>query len=270
MKRLAARLRRALRDYGNSLFARTIPIAQFLETRMIRMALIWLCCTIPLALWKFSNTPSVIHDLGDAMPIVVGYTLVILAPCAGYWIARGAFLGERSLSQPTTRFAIFGRWRRLERGSAEINPAFGIVGFMVSLLIGLLLNVVMRTGEYFVAVPAMSAHAPEWGRTMFLMMTAEVVITSFFYMVCFVMALRKIPLFPRMLLFAWSVDILMQLHIANQLAEVGGLPASVAEPLTDLLNGNVTKVLISAAVWLPYLLLSERVNVTYRHRTAAD
>ncbi len=26
------------------------------------------------------------------------------------------------------------------------------------------------------------------------------------------------------------------------------------------------KVLISAGVWLPYLLFSKRVNITYRHR----
>ena len=33
-----------------------------------------------------------------------------------------------------------------------------------------------------------------------------------------------------------------------------------------LLNGNVHKVLISMLVWLPYLLLSERINITYRQR----
>ena len=30
------------------------------------------------------------------------------------------------------------------------------------------------------------------------------------------------------------------------------------------------KVLISMALWLPYLLLSTRVNVTYRHRVPAS
>jgi hypothetical protein len=43
----------------------------------------------------------------------------------------------------------------------------------------------------------------------------------------------------------------------------------VAAALTALLTGNVKKVLISIAVWLPYLLLSARVNVTYRHRVPA-
>jgi hypothetical protein len=36
-----------------------------------------------------------------------------------------------------------------------------------------------------------------------------------------------------------------------------------------LLEGNVKKVLISAGLWLPYLLLSRRVNVTFRHRVPA-
>jgi hypothetical protein len=43
----------------------------------------------------------------------------------------------------------------------------------------------------------------------------------------------------------------------------------VAEALHALLEGNVKKVLISMALWLPYLLLSTRVNVTYRHRVPA-
>ena len=140
---------------------------------------------------------------------------------------------------------------------------------MASLLVGMLLNVVIRTVEFFTAVPAMSWHAPAWGQALFAWMALDVVVTGFFYMVAFVMALRTVPLFPRMLLYAWMVDVLMQLVIARQLAAVGGVPANVVEPLLDLLNGNITKVLISAAIWLPYLLLSERVNVTYRHRTNA-
>jgi hypothetical protein len=43
----------------------------------------------------------------------------------------------------------------------------------------------------------------------------------------------------------------------------------VASALHTLLEGNVKKVLISMALWLPYLLLSTRVNVTYRHRVPA-
>ena len=45
-------------------------------------------------------------------------------------------------------------------------------------------------------------------------------------------------------------------------------PEKVAHALQGLLTGNVWKVLISIAIWLPYLLLSKRVNVTFRHRVA--
>jgi len=47
------------------------------------------------------------------------------------------------------------------------------------------------------------------------------------------------------------------------------LPPQVATALHGLLDGNVKKVLISVALWLPYLLMSKRVNVTYRHRVPA-
>ena len=52
-------------------------------------------------------------------------------------------------------------------------------------------------------------------------------------------------------------------------AGMPGLPADVAAALQPLLEGNVMKVLISIVLWLPYLLLSKRVNVTYRHRVPA-
>jgi hypothetical protein len=43
----------------------------------------------------------------------------------------------------------------------------------------------------------------------------------------------------------------------------------VANAVHTLLIGNVKKVLISIGLWLPYLLLSTRVNVTFRQRVPA-
>ena len=61
----------------------------------------------------------------------------------------------------------------------------------------------------------------------------------------------------------------MQLSIAQVVGGTAGLPDRVALALRSLLSGNVDKVLISVAVWLPYLLLSTRVNLTFRHRLPA-
>jgi hypothetical protein len=131
-----------------------------------------------------------------------------------------------------------------------------------------LLNIVLRSGEFLLAVPALNGHAPAWGQKFLFLMTGDVVVMSFLYMVCFVMALRSYPYFPRMLLLVWATDIAAQLVIAWQLAATPGLPPQVAGSLGALLDGNVKKVFISVMVWLPYLILSERVNVTYRLRTA--
>ena len=62
---------------------------------------------------------------------------------------------------------------------------------------------------------------------------------------------------------------MMQIAIARTMAGVGDLPPAVGAALGDLLEGNVKKVLISVALWTPYLLLSKRVNLTFRHRLPA-
>jgi hypothetical protein len=61
----------------------------------------------------------------------------------------------------------------------------------------------------------------------------------------------------------------MQLFTADLVMRSGDLPAHVGSALQSLLIGNVKKVLISAALWLPYLMMSTRVNVTFRHRVPA-
>jgi hypothetical protein len=76
-------------------------------------------------------------------------------------------------------------------------------------------------------------------------------------------------LFPRLLAAIWLADITMQLVTAQLMAQAGNVPPQVAEALHSLLSGNIQKVLISVAIWLPYLLLSRRVNVTYRSRVPA-
>jgi hypothetical protein len=254
-------------NYANSLYAKSISITRFLERQMFGLGAAWLLVTGALAASRLSRPAAPVHGPSDLAVELVAYALIVLAPILGFLVARAAFVGPLATQQPRFRLALVGRWRKLTHGDAHAFPSFGPVGFMASLLIGLLLNVVIRMLEFFTAVPAMGVHAPQWGQTMFAWMALDVIVTGFFYMVTFVMALRSIPLFPRMLFYAWLLDITMQLLIAERLSAIGGVPPMVVEPLLTLLDGNVTKVLISAAIWLPYLILSERVNVTYRHRT---
>jgi len=260
-------IRAALHHYADNLMRRSRAIPLALHRKMRTIARVWLGLVLLLSLPRMLFAASPVHGLGDAAQIVLPYVLIALAPILGFMIAARSFPTGILTAQPDLRLSLYGKWQRLTVIDAKSHPAFGPAGFMASMLIGLLINVVLRTFEFMLAVPAMNAHAPQWGQMLFHLMAADVVVMSFFYSVCFVLALRSVPYFPRMLLFAWGLDITAQLAIAKQVAAMPHLPHMVAEPLLDLLQGNITKVLISAFVWLPYLILSERVNVTYRQRT---
>jgi hypothetical protein len=119
-------------------------------------------------------------------------------------------------------------------------------------------------------MPPLPVAAPRWLSALHFAMTFDVVVFGSLYMVAFVAALRRVALFPRLLLSIWIADLAMQLFTAELVTSAGPLPAAVSSALQNLLEGNVKKVLISMALWLPYLLLSTRVNVTYRRRVPAS
>ena len=252
--------------YFTSLRRRSIAISRFFECRMGSVSVAWMVIFTLGCLPRLLFPVTPLAGAADFIALVVPYMLIALAPVAGYVVATGSFPRGLLSAQPAIRLSLYGRWRRLDVLEARQSPVFGPAGFIASLLIGLLLNVVVRSFEFLLAMPAMGGAAPLWGDRLFALMTADVVVMSFFYMVCFVMALRSVPLFPRMLLLAWGLDIMMQLLIGKTIMATPGVPAEVAAPLHALLEGNITKVLISAFVWLPYLILSDRVNVTYRLR----
>ena len=255
--------------YARRLSARGKSLVTFLDLHMETLILWWIAAAVAIACVKIAYAPRPPYGLLHAAALLLPYLLVALAPIAGYRIATGSFPRGTLSAQPAIRLCRYGTWDRLDELSARASPAFGPAGFMVSLLIGLLLNVPVRSLEFFASVPALGVGAPIWAQSILVMMTLDVIAMNFFYMVCFVLALRAVPLFPRMLLFAWGVDIMMQLSIARVVAGAPDLPPAVATAMSTLLTGNIEKVLISATIWLPYLILSERVNITFRHRARA-
>jgi hypothetical protein len=226
----------------------------------------WAFAAATLGVTKVSLAPHGPRTFLEAAAMLLPFLLVAISPIAGYRVASGSFPRGLLAAQPVVRLARIGKWKSMDPLAARESAAFGPFGFMASLLVGILLNVPVRTAEYLMAVPALRDDAPEWADRLLLIATVDVVVMNFFYMVCFVMALRAIPLFPRMLLFVWSADIALQFAIARH-ASGSDLPVQVVQALESLLEANIQKVLISAFVWLPYLILSNRVNVTFRQRT---
>lgn len=248
------------------LHQRSATLLASLENRLDRILITWLFGASLVSALRVAIAP-VRHgpvEIGAMLP----YVLLTLAPFVTTLLALRWFRDGDTMEQPVTRLAVVGQWRRVDRSEARRHRLYGTSGIMVSLMVGMMINVPVRALEYLSVMPPIPSSAPHWLLTLRFAMTLDVVLLSSLYMVGFVAALRRVPLFPRLLVAIWMIDLVMQLGIAQMVGREA-LPAGVAEPLGNLLAGNAKKVLISVALWLPYLLLSKRVNVTYRLRVPA-
>lgn len=246
--------------------SRSAALLLTLDNRLDRILIWWLWLAGAASIARIALTP---HSFPLAGVSTFGsYMLLVVAPFASTLLALRWFRNGHLQPQPDFRFAKLGRWKDLSRPEAERDPLYGTTGIMVSLLVGMMLNVPVRALEYIAAMPPMPEAAPRWLSALHFAMTLDVVLFGSLYMIAFVAALRRVPLFPRLLLAIWLGDLTMQLVTAQVVASTN-VPAAVAHALQGFLAGNVKKVLISMALWLPYLLLSRRVNVTYRHRVPA-
>ena len=253
-------------NINSRLHARAAAVRVQLEARLDLIMQIWLLVAGLACAARIAFSP-INGPIGIAS--LLPYFLLILAPFASMVLALRWFANGERQEQPDTRLARVGRWKTVTRSEARIHPLYGAGGIMVSLLVGMLINVPFRALEYLGSMPAITGVVPPWLNILHTMMTLDVVMMSSLYVIAFVAALRHVPLFPRLLVAIWGLDLVMQLITAEIVAGTPGLPAPVAGALHDLLDGNVKKVLISIGLWLPYLLLSKRVNVTYRSRVSA-
>jgi hypothetical protein len=258
--------RAAVLAAGQRLHAKSAALLLSLEGGLPRIMTWWFVAAMLGSAVRIAASP--IHGV-PGLDTYLPYILLVTAPLLSMALALRWFRGGDRLPQPTTRLAIVGRWRDVAAHEARRHSLYGTSGIMVSLLVGMLLNVPVRALEYLAAMPALAGDVPPWLSTLRFGLTLDVVLLSSLYTIAFVAALRRVPLFPRLLAAVWMVDLAMQLGIAGAVASSDGLPPAVGDALHTLLDGNVKKVLISVALWLPYLLMSKRVNVTFRHRVEA-
>ena len=253
--------------FKQRLHAKSAALLLTMEARLERIMLAWLALAAAASALRIALSPSAsgFPDFATFAP----YVLLIFAPVASMALALRWFANAERMAQPQTRLACLGSWRRIAPSDASRHALYGTTGIMVSLLIGMLLNVPVRAAEYFAGMPALTGPVPAWLVTLHTLMTLDVVMISSLYAIAFVAALKRVPLFPRLLVAIWLADLAMQMLTAQMVAGSPGLPPAVAEALHSVLDGNVKKVLISIGLWLPYLLLSTRVNVTFRHRIPA-
>jgi Protein of unknown function (DUF2569) len=251
---------------SDAMRARSTALLLTIDNRLDVILKYWLILAGTASAMRIAASPHILPIA--SFSTFASYMLVVVAPFAATLLALRWFANGDRHPQPTYRLARLGRWRPVDRSTAEAHPLYGTSGIMVSLLVGMMLNVPVRAAEYLAAMPPMPAEPRPWLSVLHFAVTFDCVVFTSLYMIAFVAALRRVPLFPRLLLAIWLGDLVMQIATAQAVASVH-LPPEVAGALQTLLTGNVKKVLISMAVWLPYLLLSARVNVTFRHRVPA-
>jgi len=255
-----------LSQFSNRMTARSAALLLAIDNRLESILKYWLLIAGFASAARIVAAPHAVPVAGFST--FFSYMLLVVAPFGSTLLALHWFRDGHLQPQPTTRLAQIGRWRRVSRNEAKRHKLYGATGLMVSLIVGMMLNVPIRAAEYLAAMPPIPAVAPRWLSVLHFAMTLDVVLFTSLYMIAFVAALRRVPLFPRLLLAIWLGDLAMQVGTAQMVSSTH-LPAGVAAALHGLLIGNVKKVLISMALWLPYLLLSTRVNVTFRHRVPA-
>jgi hypothetical protein len=266
------RMRRIADRIAARLLKESRRIAGFLERHVPALLLVWAVLAIGGGLIRIGLLFQAFPRLGlnDLRPgLVAPYLMIALAPALAYFLASRSYPKDRELRQPNQTLAKLGNWQNVTWDHARAAPGYGMQGLLVSLAAGMLFSMLMRMGTYFLALPALPPRAPAWATAVFDIMTFDLVFLSFMYMVCFTMALRAAPLFPRMLVLTWCYDLLMQLVIVRYVFSAGAVPGEIIGPFQQLLGGNIRKVLISVAIWLPYLIVSARVNLTFRNRIRA-
>jgi hypothetical protein len=249
------------------LHARSIVLLKSIESGLPRIMTWWLVCTFAAIALRLATSP--LEGRAPDLALLFPYLLMTIAPLVSMGLALHWFEHGDALPQPSTRLARIGRWRSIRQADARGGALYGTSGLMVSLLVGMLVNVPVRAAEYLMELPAIVGPVPQWLGTLRMMLTLDVALLPSLYVIAFVAALRRVPLFPRLLVAIWVIDLAMQMTIARAVTATGDLPPSVATMLHSVLDGNIKKVMISVLVWAPYLLMSRRVNLTYRLRVPA-
>lgn len=207
--------------------------------------------------------------LGKASPLHSVMLAVALAGPAIALVCILKHLRPDELHESRDRPARLGRWRRVGAIERRALEAYGTAGLLSMLLGGLLLNIPVRAFEFLTAMPTPLIHAPAWYLMLYSLMLTDLMLLSTCYATLVGLAIRHVPAFPKLLLATWLLDILMQIAIGAITTSFVNMPQAVEAQLGALLTGNIKKVAISMAIWLPYLVLSPRINLTFRHRLPA-
>lgn len=134
-------------SYLTELERRSIAIPRLLARNMDRLALGWMAMFLLLSVPAVALSVTPARSVSELSSLMLPYLLVAIGPVAGLQIALRAFPNGLMTAGQVFHLSPYGRWKRISVIEARDNPDFGPSGFMASMLVGLLLNVVVRSIE---------------------------------------------------------------------------------------------------------------------------
>ena len=203
------------RQFQQRMHARSAVLLATLETRFDRIMGGWLLLAGLACALRLKSTPLLTHP---TLALVTPYLLMIVAPVVSALLALRWFRDSDTMARPTTAPGGWLGCTPVSIGEARRHPLYGTTGLMVSLLVGMLLNVPVRAAEYLASSPPLPALMPGWLATLHVMMSFDVVLFTSLYAIAFVAGLRRAPLFPALLMTIWALDLIMQVAIATATA----------------------------------------------------
>src|ERR1044072_5459501 len=122
-----------------NLTVRSAALLLSIDNGLDRILMWWLLVAGLASTARIVLTP---HPLPvSAVSTLTSYMLLVVAPFASTLLALRWFADGHRQAQPVFRLAQVCRWRAVDRGEAERHPLYGTSGIMVSLLVGMMLNV---------------------------------------------------------------------------------------------------------------------------------
>ena len=152
----------------------------------------------------------------------------------------------REMSEPDPDIREEGEWTYVPVHIAEQHPLYGVGGWMALLMVLLAIGAAFGVFTFF----RLAGHFSESGTIAFLVILLG--ITTAAQIACLVLGARKSAAFP---------PLFITLAVLSIAAAVLGMMLDRAS-LGDLLAIAVN------ALWIGYVVVSRRVNVTYRRRVA--
>jgi hypothetical protein len=165
------------------LHAKSGALLLTIEKRLPRIMTFWFMLAMAGCAVRIAASP---HHAAPDLATFLPYVLVVGAPLVSMGLALIWFREGHLMPQPTIRLAIAGKWRKVDRATAARHRLYGSTGLMVSLLVGMLLNVPVRALEYLASIPALTGAIPAWLATLHFMMTFDVVLLTSLYTIAFV------------------------------------------------------------------------------------